>query len=302
MFALTRARLAVALAAALVLAVPFSARAAAEKPFQDSDLADSAVQLEAQIKSDAGTPTKTLPQIRKDADAAFAKNDFRNGMMLLGQIVAAQPNEFDHLAAAWPHGDADPPGQRSGARHLAATRFDRGLYRLSAHRQPQRGSRQSRLLGRRHAAARAVAAVARCAAAVARDSRGARRARAIRAAARSVRLPRARLLGRRRHGVAARLLPVLGSFAGADRFLAVRRARRHRQAGDLDHREAALRRRLAARQQLHRHFARRPAVDGARVAVEVVRLLHLCARPQARGALLQRPPMCCRAPASAASR
>ena len=48
MFALTRARFAVALAAALVFAVPFSARAAAEKPFQDSDLADSAVQLEAQ--------------------------------------------------------------------------------------------------------------------------------------------------------------------------------------------------------------------------------------------------------------
>jgi alpha-2-macroglobulin len=93
MFALIRARLAVACVAALVLAVPFSARAAAEKPFQDSDLADSAVQLEAQIKSDAGAPTKTLPQIRKDADTAFAKNDFRNGMMLLGQIVAAQPND-----------------------------------------------------------------------------------------------------------------------------------------------------------------------------------------------------------------
>jgi uncharacterized protein YfaS (alpha-2-macroglobulin family) len=93
MFALTRARLAVALAAALVFAVPFSARAAAEKPFQDSDLADSAVQLEAQIKSDAGAPTKPLAQIRKDADTAFAKNDFRNGMMLLGQIVAAQPND-----------------------------------------------------------------------------------------------------------------------------------------------------------------------------------------------------------------
>jgi alpha-2-macroglobulin len=93
MFALIRARLAAACVAALVLAVPFSARAAAEKPFQDSDLADSAVQLEAQIKSDAGAPTKTLPQIRKDADTAFARNDFRNGMMLLGQIVAAQPND-----------------------------------------------------------------------------------------------------------------------------------------------------------------------------------------------------------------
>jgi alpha-2-macroglobulin len=93
MFALIRGRLAVACVAVLALAVSFSAHAAAEKPFQDSDLADAAVQLEAQIKSDAGAPTKTLPQIRKDADAAFAKNDFRNGMMLLGQIVAAQPND-----------------------------------------------------------------------------------------------------------------------------------------------------------------------------------------------------------------
>src|SRR5262249_13740471 len=84
---------AVGFGGALGLGGSFSARAATEKPFQDSDLADSATQLEAQIKSDSGAPTKTLPQIRKDADAAFTKNDFRNGMMLLGQIVAAQPND-----------------------------------------------------------------------------------------------------------------------------------------------------------------------------------------------------------------
>jgi alpha-2-macroglobulin len=92
MSALLRARLAVAFAAVLVLVIPFAVRAA-DKAFVDDDLADSAVQLEAQIKSDSGAPTKPLVQIRKDADAAFAKNDFRNGMMLLGQIVAAQPND-----------------------------------------------------------------------------------------------------------------------------------------------------------------------------------------------------------------
>jgi uncharacterized protein YfaS (alpha-2-macroglobulin family) len=92
MFALTRAGLAVAIAAAFFAVMPFSAEAA-EKPFADSDLADSAVQLEAQIKSNAGAATKPLAQIRRDADAAFAKNDFRNGMTLLGQIVAAQPND-----------------------------------------------------------------------------------------------------------------------------------------------------------------------------------------------------------------
>src|ERR1700730_7339959 len=92
MFALTRAGFAVATAAALLAVAPFAAKAA-DKPFQDSDLADSAVQLEGQIKSDAGAATKPVAQIRKDADAAFAKNDFRTGMTLLGQIVAAQPND-----------------------------------------------------------------------------------------------------------------------------------------------------------------------------------------------------------------
>ncbi|MDE1973342.1 MAG: alpha-2-macroglobulin family protein [Hyphomicrobiales bacterium] len=83
------------LAAALLWVAPFAAASAntAEKPFQNSDLADAAITLEAQIKSDAGAAAKPLPQIRKDADAAFAKNDFRAGMALLGQIVAAAPND-----------------------------------------------------------------------------------------------------------------------------------------------------------------------------------------------------------------
>jgi alpha-2-macroglobulin len=83
-------------AVAPVLASP-PAGAATEKAFTNSELADGAVALEAQIKSDAGTPTKPLPQIRKDADAAFSKNDFRAGMALLGQIVAAAPND----SATW---------------------------------------------------------------------------------------------------------------------------------------------------------------------------------------------------------
>jgi uncharacterized protein YfaS (alpha-2-macroglobulin family) len=81
--------------AALLAAAPvlmLQTASAAEKPFQNRELADSAVTLE-QIKSDAGTPTKPLQQIRKDADAAFAKNDFRAGMALLGQIVALAPND-----------------------------------------------------------------------------------------------------------------------------------------------------------------------------------------------------------------
>jgi hypothetical protein len=93
MFPLLRA----GLMAALVIAVSFTtvsfAANAPAKPFENDDLADSAVKLEAQIKSDAGTPAKPLAQIRHDADAAFTKNDFRTGMALLGQIVAAAPND-----------------------------------------------------------------------------------------------------------------------------------------------------------------------------------------------------------------
>jgi len=92
MFALIRAALVAAVAATCVAVVSFSANAA-DKPFQNSDLAQSAIELEAQIKADAGAPTKPVAQIRRDADAAFAKNDFRAGMALLGQIVAAAPND-----------------------------------------------------------------------------------------------------------------------------------------------------------------------------------------------------------------
>ena len=68
MFSLIRA----GLAAALLVVAPLAA-GAAEKPFQNSDLTDSAITLEAQIKSDAGTPTKPVAQIRRDADAAFSR-------------------------------------------------------------------------------------------------------------------------------------------------------------------------------------------------------------------------------------
>ena len=88
MFSVVRA----GVAAVLLLAVPFSA-IAADKAFQNKDLSDSAITLEAQIKTDAGTPAKPVAQIRRDADGAFSRNDFRTGMALLGQIVAAAPND-----------------------------------------------------------------------------------------------------------------------------------------------------------------------------------------------------------------
>jgi alpha-2-macroglobulin len=92
MIAHVRAALVVLLAAACMSVASVSAQAA-NKPFQNSDLSQSAIKLEAQIKADAGASTESVAQLRQDADAAFAKNDFRTGMEVLGQIVAAAPND-----------------------------------------------------------------------------------------------------------------------------------------------------------------------------------------------------------------
>ena len=66
---------------------------AADKAFKREDLAQGAIKLEAQIKSDAGQVTKPIAQLRREAEAAFQRNDFRGGMTLLGQIAAGAPNE-----------------------------------------------------------------------------------------------------------------------------------------------------------------------------------------------------------------
>ena len=81
-----------AFAAAFVLA--FSAPGlAAEKSFKRDDLADAAIKLEAQIKAEAGRVGKPAATLRREADAAFGRNDFRTGMQILGQIVAVAPDD-----------------------------------------------------------------------------------------------------------------------------------------------------------------------------------------------------------------
>ncbi|HET8545891.1 MAG TPA: MG2 domain-containing protein, partial [Pseudolabrys sp.] len=84
------------LAAALVAFV-FSPALAADKAFKQSGLDEAAIKLEAQIKSDAGNVGKPAATLRRDADAAFQKNDFRAGMLVLGQLVAAAPDD----ATSW---------------------------------------------------------------------------------------------------------------------------------------------------------------------------------------------------------
>ncbi len=70
---------------------------AADKPFTNSDLGNAAVQFEAQIKADAGAPAEPVAQIRREANAALAKNDVRTAITLLGEVVAAAPDD----AGAW---------------------------------------------------------------------------------------------------------------------------------------------------------------------------------------------------------
>jgi alpha-2-macroglobulin len=66
---------------------------AADKAFRRDDLADSAIKLEAQIKSEAGAVAKPTATLRTDADAAFKRLDFRTGLQILGQIAATTPED-----------------------------------------------------------------------------------------------------------------------------------------------------------------------------------------------------------------
>src|SRR5215831_10835806 len=66
---------------------------AADKAFKRDDLADAAIKLEAQIKSEAGPVSKSAATLRNDADAAFRRNDFRSGLQILGQIAATAPDD-----------------------------------------------------------------------------------------------------------------------------------------------------------------------------------------------------------------
>jgi len=88
MLAFVRAAFAAALV--LLLSVP---SIAADRSFKRDDLADAAIKLEAQIKAEAGQVTKPAAALRREADAAFQRNDFRSGMQILGQIVAVAPDD-----------------------------------------------------------------------------------------------------------------------------------------------------------------------------------------------------------------
>ena len=83
--------------AAALLALALIPATAADKAFKLDMLDEAAIKLEAQIKSDAGAVSKTPATLRRDADSAFQKNDFRGGMVVLGQLVAVAPED----ASSW---------------------------------------------------------------------------------------------------------------------------------------------------------------------------------------------------------
>jgi alpha-2-macroglobulin len=75
------------------LALGLVSALAADKAFKRDDLADSAIKLEAQIKSEAGPVAKSSATLKTDADAAFKRSDFRTGLQILGQIAATTPED-----------------------------------------------------------------------------------------------------------------------------------------------------------------------------------------------------------------
>ena len=82
-----------ALTVAASLALGLTSAQAADKAFKRDDLADAAIRLETQIKTEAGPVAKTAQQLRTDIDSAFRRNDFRTGLQLIGQVTAVAPTD-----------------------------------------------------------------------------------------------------------------------------------------------------------------------------------------------------------------
>ena len=260
------------LAAALVAFV-FSPALAADKAFKQSGLDEAAIKLEAQIKSDAGSVSKPAATLRRDADAAFQKNDFRAGMLMLGQLVAAAPDD----ATSWlrlsravlqikPRDDREKAlllDRASTAAYIAYQRArDRNveadslsvLGRTLADRQQWRGALDSLRL-----------------------SLGLRETADLRSQYEKLRAEHGfRLLDYTvdfRFDFTARLLPVLRGAAGqAHRLLSFCGGCGYRKACDRRKREAALRRRPQAWRTLRDDAACGPAVGRQRNAREIGRV------------------------------
>ncbi|WP_424632035.1 alpha-2-macroglobulin family protein [Bradyrhizobium sp. SYSU BS000235] len=75
------------------LALGLVSAQAADKAFKRDDLADAAIRLEAQIKTEAGLINKSAAALKSDTDAATRRNDLRAALQLAGQTVAIAPED-----------------------------------------------------------------------------------------------------------------------------------------------------------------------------------------------------------------
>ncbi len=259
---------------------------AADKAFKRDDLADSAIKLEAQIKSEAGPVAKSGASLRTDADAAFKRSDFRTGLQILGQIAATSPGRQRQLAAAGPHHFPDPRRQLHRTDLPVGTRLDRGLHRLSARRQRRRGGRRAGRARPRPVRAQAVASGAGlrcgCRSICARSPTCAASTRKCATSTASGCLdytvdsdsasPRACFQFSEDLAKRTDFAPFL-ALAGSDKPALSSEG------------QAALRRRPEAWRALQHQSARRAAVHRQGNPAEIGRIQHLCARPQAVRAL-----------------
>ena len=215
-------------AAALVALVSFTA-SAADKAFQRSDLADSAVRLEAQIKTDAGQVAKPVAQLRARGGCGLPEERLPRRHADAGADRRGRAARSRQLAAALPRHPADPPRQRSRAHRLLLERAATAAY-IAYQRSDNRGEEADALVaGRPHLRATASCGVRRSMRY--RLSLDLREVADVRALYEKMREDHGfRMLdyyGRCGRGVAARLLPVLrGAARQAHRLLAVRRGRR----------------------------------------------------------------------------
>ena len=80
-----------------LLAVPLFlaaiSTAFADKAFQRDDLADGAIKLAAQVKAEAARASRPAAAVRRDADAALGRRDYRNAAELLGWVAASAPDD-----------------------------------------------------------------------------------------------------------------------------------------------------------------------------------------------------------------
>ncbi len=66
---------------------------AADKAFRRDELGDSAIRLEAQIKSEAGPVAKPVAALKTDVSEALRRNDYRAALQIMGQIAAVAPDD-----------------------------------------------------------------------------------------------------------------------------------------------------------------------------------------------------------------